>query len=275
MTTAHRNFTLIELLVVIAIIAILAALLLPALSGARERGKRAVCMSNLRQVHAAALTYSGDSDEWLPPPALYPAGQPYDNITNTWGNSSCALNIVWPSYAGVAGSLTGWWYLLDKTGFQYMSRAGARCPSMKPMSWHNPGSWGGGGYMVDYDYRYNTEHSAYYLSGTDKKNWYSKRSLSDNYYMNKPLFHEGSAYRRDSSTNYLTTYNQTTNGNWKLQWPHEQGGYVIMHAGDVKWVPNVYATWTGYGDAQGWPSGYVLTFYNYGGLGLDVYAAKR
>ena len=59
-------FTLIELLVVIAVIAILAGLLLPALSSARERGRVAACMNNLRQIWFGAELYAGDWNDVLP-----------------------------------------------------------------------------------------------------------------------------------------------------------------------------------------------------------------
>lgn len=78
-------FTLIELLVVIAIIAILAAILLPALNSARERGRAATCINNFKQLGTATVQYIQDNEEWYFQAAMS-AGKHW-----SWGNDSGAL----------------------------------------------------------------------------------------------------------------------------------------------------------------------------------------
>jgi len=77
----RRGFTLIELLVVIAIIAVLMAILMPALNRVREQGKRAVCLSNLKQLATAWIMYADDNDDILVNGAIG-----YSNSNQSWGD---------------------------------------------------------------------------------------------------------------------------------------------------------------------------------------------
>ena len=87
-----NGFTLIELLVVIAIIAILAAILLPALNSARERGRATGCASNLKQLGYGAAMYEDNFDGYMVPHLLYDESQEDGYVTFAYYTNKMYLN---------------------------------------------------------------------------------------------------------------------------------------------------------------------------------------
>jgi len=127
-SAARQAFTLIELLVVIAIIAILAAMLLPALARAKTRAQATYCMGNSRQLMLAWVQYYGDNNDQLVNNfgGLFAAAEEQAKTYNSWVNNYMTWNAVDPVGNSI-GNLDG---MTKAPFYKYTSNPGVyKCPA--------------------------------------------------------------------------------------------------------------------------------------------------
>ena len=183
--TVRQGFTLIELLVVIAIIAILAALLLPALAKAKERAKRIMCVSNLKQWAIGFQLYAGDFNDSMPQGWYDPNGmwmvafQPFIPGAQV-GGTICYC----PTATKTRDTLPNFWVTTGTTFLAWGIYGSNGMPVIQP--WGRPGmggSYGFNGWMANPP---GTELAAAGASGTAAGYW--RKLTNAGKHANAPLF---------------------------------------------------------------------------------------
>lgn len=261
MSTRNSAFTIVELLVSISIIALLVAILLPSLSSAREAARRAVCVSNLRQMAIGGITGAADYNN-------VPVGMPIPD--------GGAFSKHWPSFRGLSNGganaapyPTGMLRLADQN---YLAKEPIQDGSFACPSMDVPVYRAGNVYVISYAYRLN------YRQGTGVPQWrqdLTNRQISRDLdgddditvdEVTRPLdawdpmqafFAESGGSRIVGGRivqNSASVWSQSdvviqggvaVDGNGggvdtgpPMRWAHQDGGHIATFNGSVHWVAN-------------------------------------
>jgi len=252
------------------------ALMLPALSGAKEAGRRVKCMSNLHQMSIGMATYNADFVQRFPI-------TPYMVL---WGNAGSGdqyslahipSNPASP-YQPPQGPNPNGWYQIRAA--KYIPEPTLICPSMAAMTGElTVGEQPTGTLtpvILDYGYRYNNFEIYHELP---QQNNYSgapgtyPREPQDT---RRVLFIEAASYKRNAAQNIIllrTSY-------LRQAWPHIDGGNVVTFGGSAHWLPNELRSTAGVNIFGAWPTSsytapYAKAAYGVTNLNIDLYLRER
>jgi Tfp pilus assembly protein PilE len=250
MTTRQRRFTLTELLIVIAVLAILVALLLPALGQARELARRAVCVSNLRQWGIALILYNEEQHGVLrsySPPSEFHSIYPFlasFAATNERGQLH-------------AQSLTPYLEAFDVNAKR--TRGVGLCPSSDPRLadlWDPTGGWVDDRLALPYSYFGQAGTFGPGARNTAAKDLMDKRPEPDRVWMNYRLFR----WWVDGTFHYNHGRHGPASGSFFMDYgpPQVTGLNTLFGDGRVEWHPAAKLNLAGMVNPNTYPAGFVV-----------------
>ena len=212
-----NRFTLIELLVVIAIIAILAAMLLPALNSAREKGRQTTCRNNLKSVALTCYSYADDSKGLVP---AYNNGYSLPAYS-AWLNYQILIEYM-KEIGGAADDWMAYRYRMSSSMSMYLKNRGKAgcwsCPSTPLI----PKDWG-----MDYGESQSIACSAYHTRLIDIA---KKMRMFKNHMVKRP----SSILFWSESNTYHIDYHLETDGKNAINYRHNGSGNLLMFDGHLE-----------------------------------------